>query len=220
MLKILLNSGTKVQEICLQAKLKIQAALSDSIEKIKACVKIIFAACANAPVSICGLGQAGHKAIVVITRESETTLDGTFRKTSQPQVNVQAEAVKAEVVEITKPAPVLSKMDKVKQAVKNGSATVGKAVKDHPRIYAAVIAVGMFGVSKALEARASSNIAPGQLTEEEAIVAAAAKQGIIVGIVAGAVAGTLSGAATAGVLGAIFRALGATPEQQKRLDQQ
>jgi len=165
MIKILSDAGTKVQGICSQAKSKIQAAFSSSIEKIKACVKIIFAACVNAQARICGLGQAGHKAIVLVARNSVAKLDGTLRKTPQLQVQVKAQAEVAEkvvaesapvVVEESKPAPALSKMERVKQAVKDGSATVAKAMHDHPRISAVVIAAGMFGIGKILQAKFSS----------------------------------------------------------------
>jgi len=146
MLKILSNAGSKVQGICSQAMSKIQATFSSSIEKIKGCVKTVFAACANVQARILGLGQSGHKAIVLVAG----------KPAAKEEVAVQTEEVTVKMAEESKQAPVLTKMERVKQAVKDGSATVAKAMQDHPRITAVVIAAGMFGIGKVLQAKFST----------------------------------------------------------------
>jgi hypothetical protein len=160
MLNSLSAAGAKVQAIFSQANSKIQATLSSSIEKIKACVKTIFTMCVNAQARICGLGQAGRKAAVLLAGVSTSKLNETLDKTPQLQETAKEEATKTVVVEENTPTPVPtpvpSKMERVKQAVKDGSAFVAKTSKEHPYLATAVIAAGMFGLGKMFQATFSS----------------------------------------------------------------
>jgi len=163
MLNILSANLAKARTACHQAKEALQTYWNNSsiVKKIKACAMVLFGAFSR-PKADSGLGQTGHQVIVLVSKGFVAKVDEpaftptkfSVAQDSQTNALLQLPKVsdetlsKADVGITNIPAP--GKLERLKQAMHVGKASVGAAIRKHPHIAAAVIAVGIFGMSKGL----------------------------------------------------------------------